>query len=929
MNESEWKNVPEEFENIRDKWDYLDWDRLPTGPCDMNYRPSSAAYSLLASLFLVLIVSWASFAIADLIRLNTGVPFGNLFLASLILLSVVVAITVATMRKPADSHSKWVNVGVFVATIVIGPIVLLTISTALASTRTQFGALIVLAIFVFPATLLLADALATHSVHWFSAHPSNDHATMTGWRRDWSRRWAVIPTRQPRRTDLSGADLELHQRVMWERETYLNGVLFLFAVSVILPIGIYFLIRRAPTYQVGACIAASILFALAVVGEVRCVKWHGSFRQYLKCLAHWFVFANCPKCPPWVFQSPVGSWLCRCCFTFFVLFLASAALIPLADWGNWFLLAESQRGHVPLSLIAHAAEYDSAGFNFLPVFATSYVGLFLFARWLTCLLLPVLYLILAGYLVAGPAIAAHHAALEAPTAYEQHSEWLRFDGYVERLQHSSNPLERSAMFIGLHTLYDYPILLDVGLLFEHLHLLGGTGTGKTALGLNTHMIQLIRRGDGPVVIIDCKGDPALFHTARLEAQKAGRNFKWLTNKPGRATYIFNPLDFRAYRHFTVADVVGFLAQALNMIHGQDYGRAWFTIAARILMKRSFEATIPNSREPHSKRRFSDLGPINSFQDLNRMILRLAVEEDVSAAQHLAFLIESLSEFEQLNLASNRNPNHPALAHAIYMPEVVREKQVVYFYLEGATDLVTVAEIGRLGLFSLLSACMAYKDEYGKAPRAYCIADEAQALIATNISNVLAQARSHGLAVLLSHQAMSQLAPAGGPDLRELVMSCTCVKQVFSARDPWLQDYLSTVSGRTKYVTLSQAWDSVKGWIPTYTYTTGPRLSPQDIFDVNRDENLCIATIERGKGLSRTNGYFPLHVDWPLTEQEYQTRTERTPWPPDSSATVTVNPPWPEPTSETIVPEDHPPLSPLDISAAAEAKLRKLREQLDD
>jgi len=83
------------------------------------------------------------------------------------------------------------------------------------------------------------------------------------------------------------------------------------------------------------------------------------------------------------------------------------------------------------------------------------------------------------------------------------------------------------------------------------------------------------------------------------------------------------------------------------------------------------------------------------------------------------------------------------------------------------------------------------------------------------------------------------------------------------------------------------------------------------------------------GLSRTNGYFPLHIDWPLTEHEYQTRTEGTPWPADSPATVTIHTPWPEPSSETIVPETHPSLSPMDVSAAAEARLRKLREQLDD
>jgi hypothetical protein len=49
----------------------------------------------------------------------------------------------------------------------------------------------------------------------------------------------------------------------------------------------------------------------------------------------------------------------------------------------------------------------------------------------------------------------------------------------------------------------------------------------------------------------------------------------------------------------------------------------------------------------------------------------------------------------------------------------------------------------------------------------------------------------------------------------------------------------------------------------------------------------------------------------------------------SSATITIKLPWPEPTEETIVPENQPPSSPEELSAAAEAMLRKLREQLDD
>src|SRR5207245_11116050 len=133
--------------------------------------------------------------------------------------------------------------------------------------------------------------------------------------------------------------------------------------------------------------------------------------------------------------------------------------------------------------------------------------------------------------------------------------------------------ERESLLAGRHPDYDYAILLHSKLLFEHVHLLGSTGAGKTALGLLNHAIQLIRRGDGPVIVLDCKGDPAAFHTICLEATRQGRTLKWFTNQLRHSTYIFNPFDPDLYRTQSLQDIVGLLINALNLHHGSDYGRA--------------------------------------------------------------------------------------------------------------------------------------------------------------------------------------------------------------------------------------------------------------------------------------------------------------------------------------------------------------------
>lgn len=522
-----------------------------------------------------------------------------------------------------------------------------------------------------------------------------------------------------------------------------------------------------------------------------------------------------------------------------------------------------------------------------------------------------------------------------------------YGGYFERLRHSRNPHERRSIMMGRHGFYRYPILLDTDLLLEHMHILGSTGSGKTALGLMPMATQLIRRNDGAVVILDCKGDPALFNTARLEAARAGRTFKWFTNRPNRSTHVFNPFDERVFRRLTLQEILGLILQSLNLHHGDDYGRAWFSTAARILLKHALEQTLDRrAGRGRSGRNPAATQTVQSFQDLDDVTGFMSADNnDYQAAKQLNFIVNSLASFPQLNLSPRRNPNHPALQHAIHMPEVIRDKHVVYFYLVGAMDLFSVGEISRLAMYSLLSAAIQHKEQFNETPRAYCICDEAQIVIAQNIANVLAQARSMGMACILAHQTMSQLNPPGGVDLRELVMNCTAVKQYFTARDPWTQKYLSDMSGRTNYY--SRSYDQYladydSGYVG-HDYAApdqdgyprirlqeyvGPRLTPQEIQDISRRDNLCFYSVDHAAGLSRHNGFFPVWVDWPMSAGEYR-RRQNMPWPESTDATITVTPDWPDDDDDdSAAPAALPPGPPRDPGATSR-RLQELQRRLEE
>ena len=393
-------------------------------------------------------------------------------------------------------------------------------------------------------------------------------------------------------------------------------------------------------------------------------------------------------------------------------------------------------------------------------------------------------------------------------------------------------------------------------------------------------------------------------------------------------------------------------QSMNLHHGSEYGRAYFSIAARILLKRAIEETVPEKRLGHHHPRGKQMKlvprfpAVTSFRELHEILDYVTRDgKDFQAAQHVRFVIESLAAFEQLNLAQAYAPDHPALRHAIHMPEVVRNGQVVYFHLVGAMDVASVAELARLVLYSVLAAAIAHKDRHGTTPRVYFVCDEAQNLIAQNIQVVLAQARSYGLACILSHQSMSQLNPPGGVDLRELVMSCTAVKQILSARDPWLQRYISDMSGRVKYFT--QAYDQLPedvmaGFVgPEYAASGrdgvrrisvreyyGPRLTTNDIQDISRHEQLSIVGVEHGKGLSQFHGWFPVHTAWPMSQQAYAFRRDKMPWPSASSATLEIESDWPRGSAETITATNRPAMPIPDETSNLNDRLKQIKGFLD-
>jgi hypothetical protein len=512
---------------------------------------------------------------------------------------------------------------------------------------------------------------------------------------------------------------------------------------------------------------------------------------------------------------------------------------------------------------------------------------------------------------------------EIPTAW---------DYMVERLL---NGLRDPHLYFGRAVKDGMPWLLQRDLLHSHGHALGGTRTGKTALCLAPLAFQLIAHGDSSVVIIDLKGDRALFWGSFIEARDAGLPMRWFTIEPGSASYLFEPFSQSHERRRTLNARAQALQIALGMYYGEGHGRSYFqaftleTIAA-----------------------FFDRFPgIQSFADFSRYADQpgsyVATNTDEEQSRHLRMVLRQLATVSPLNAGWSAGPNlrPEAVREAIDLTDVLMRPQVVYFNLPSMEEELTARAIGRLVLYSLVHAAQIV-NRTGKPRPVFVIVDEAQQVLGESIRVLLEMARSMGVYFIFAHQSVDQLRTAQW-DIRSTIESCTTFKIMFESSSLASLKDMEEYSGLTRIPTFSHHQVIAAGFdenddaafsparaYPTHAFapplgTVGEVLGP--VF--NRNEILAASAHPlRAYVRSRSNGgltqyagrWTEIECEYPMTKKEYDARLA-TPWPAEHPACITVTAERPAPTPHKLrngpLPVT-PPRGPVDEAIAE--RLRRLR-----
>ena len=274
------------------------------------------------------------------------------------------------------------------------------------------------------------------------------------------------------------------------------------------------------------------------------------------------------------------------------------------------------------------------------------------------------------------------------------------------------------------------------------------------------------------------------------------------------------------------------------------------------------------------------------------------QEQRRAGSHVSMILDRLASHEALNVTTNGGYPESVAENAIDFADVFRTPQVVHFHLPSALGTATSAEMGRLALYSLLSAAQAVGPE---RKQVYLFIDEFQRLVAGNLELFLQTARSMNIGVILANQTLMDLQQAG-VDLVPTVRANTRFKQVFAASDLKEQQELTQSSGET--IVHNRSWMQYLSGIPyiangirsmSLTETVTPRLRPNDILLATDDPNQSIVQIRRGAGYAQYGGLpFVMVSTHHITKKEYDERRLAH---------------WPDRPDETFVTSDERPAEP--------------------
>jgi hypothetical protein len=620
-------------------------------------------------------------------------------------------------------------------------------------------------------------------------------------------------------------------------------------------------------------------------------------------LLSWITYEARPL--PGLLQSPAGPVAYRRAMT---VFAAVMTAIVLTRWDGsplpaLFRCAIEQHQSITQQLDSNGADiFERIRYGLLPwAIAVVVTGS-----------LPVVIPCLLAIALATPIL------MEAAANRDQAKSVKGTQTLLADIRTSPDPREKDSIYLGRVVADGSPVLVPRKVFGEHAHVLGDTGSGKTALFLCPIMEQLATRGDCSVIVLDLKADTLeLLATLQAAAETVWREkrlripIKTFSNQAGMATFAFNPLTQPFWPKLDLLTRTDILCAANGLTYGTDYGPYFYSTSNAAVSHRAY-VTNPNVK---SFKEFAEcIGHVIFHPNKGQIHPEIR-----KAGVHVHEVMKRLAACEPLNVTESSGHTVDVVEQAIDLTQVFQQPQFIYGHLSATLSPSAAPEIARLFTYMLLAAATQTK----RSCPVVLVIDEFQRMVAANLEYMLQLARSMGVSVILANQSMEDLKKSTTNHIPTIEANCR-LRQWLSVSSTDDQDRLIHSSGETvdraisRSVTTNSEGKTSKSYSETEQVVN--RFCMNDVLRTNDHPFKSFLRISRGDGYAQYGG-LPVIVEssYHISPEEYGRRKDF-PWPEGSGTFVprgddgqngssemqpTPTPSGPEWTEETIGNEDRP------------------------
>lgn len=619
-----------------------------------------------------------------------------------------------------------------------------------------------------------------------------------------------------------------HIRAQWD-------IITLYSALLVIPVGL----------AVAAPHAAGLCGLILIVGTVASVLLTGGdpfegFANLFNAWHSWCSYNRADEAAPGTTVSPAGSLATR--LGMIVLLVVSVTLLITDATG----ISETVWG--------------GSGFHFGNILVWT-VSVLAFVA------VPVVIAVALVSLVAFPAVCRSSPASESS---REENEWQQV---TKAIRKSANPVERDSIYVGRVSHDGSPLLVPRAVFQEHAHLLGDSGSGKTARGLIPLAEQLIADGNSSLMVIDLKGDSQeILASLTSAASRHGKQtpLRYFSIREDQSTFAFNPFQLPCWNRLNLFQRTDVVCGALGLIYGTEYGQGYFSSANAMVL----HATLKHFPDVAS---FADLADRIAYVTQRPKAHGLS-ESKTEAGNHVWMVAERLASFKPLNVTPQSAPTTEVSQRAMDPAQLFERQEIFYFHLSTTLGPGSSPEIARLAMFMLLTTATLTPQRR----QVYLMIDEFQRVAAHNVDAILQIARSMNVGVILANQSMLDLKRE---DLISVVETNCRYRQWYAISSPEEQERLSKGSGQTVDQLHSASVSTQRDGLDTRTTVShstsqfiAPRLSTNDIKLASDDPSKSIVLVTRGDGYSQFGG-MPVIADseYHISEEEFL-RRKHMPWP---------------------------------------------------